>query len=97
MDVGQCRPLYIIYLNAYDLACNEAVDGLVIYYIILQQYMYMYSHTCTYMYINILVQVSHSLTEWLLVVAGILCSMFHTTHRSGCTSLHTLPQTEEGR
>ena len=28
-DVGQCRPLTTIYLNAYDVVCNEAVDGLV--------------------------------------------------------------------
>jgi prominin 1 len=27
-DVGQCRPLTTIYLNAYDVVCNEAVDGL---------------------------------------------------------------------
>ena len=51
MDVGQCRPLYIIYLNAYDLACNEAVDGLVIYYIILQQYIHV--HVQSYMHIHV--------------------------------------------
>ena len=28
-DVGQCRPLFAIYTDAYDVACLEAVDGLV--------------------------------------------------------------------
>ena len=29
MNVGQCRPLATIYSDAYEVACLEAVDGLV--------------------------------------------------------------------